>query len=63
MNSGLANESTEGGFPRAASYLHTITMANGYQKPSQGSHIASLAICKNGQHLLHAPGYSPSLST
>lgn len=37
MNSGLADESTEGGFPRATGCLHTVTMVNGCRKPSQGS--------------------------
>ena len=37
MNSGLADESTEDGFPRADNCLHTVTMANGCRKPSQGS--------------------------
>ena len=37
MNSGLADESTEDGFPRADDCLHTVTMANGCRKPSQGS--------------------------
>lgn len=37
MNSGLADESTEDGFPRADDCLHTVPMANGCRKPSQGS--------------------------